>query len=58
VNLDPDAGPYVHARLKEISDQIVDLRKYLSVAPGNAVMISVLERERKSLIKMYIKEVT
>lgn len=48
----------VEKRLREISDQLYELRRYLSIEPGNAIMIGLLESERRELCRRYIKGVT
>lgn len=50
-------GMIVEIRLREISDQITQLKAYLIGEPNNALLINLLEAERRALVKEYIRGV-
>jgi len=47
-------GMLVEARLREISDEIVQLREFVSVEPNNQLLINLLEAERQTIKHHYI----
>ena len=47
----------VEARLREISDEIVQLREFVSVEPNNQLLINLLNAERETILKHYIRVV-
>ena len=47
-------GMLVEARLREISDEIVQLKDFVSVEPNNQLLINLLEAERRTIIQHYI----
>lgn len=50
-------GEAVERRLRQISDQVVALRRNLLTYPVNQVMIDQLNRERQMLMFKYIRAV-
>ncbi len=50
-------GMLVEARLREISDEIVQLREFVSVEPNNQLLINLLEAERQTIKHHYITAV-
>lgn len=50
-------GMLVEARLREISDEIVQLREFVSVEPNNQLLINLLVAERETLKHHYITAV-
>jgi hypothetical protein len=51
-------GLVAEYRLKEISDEIVQLRQFADVEPANHLLINLLEAERQTILKHYIKAVS
>lgn len=47
-------GMLVEARLREISDEIVQLREFVSVEPDNQLLINLLVAERETILQHYI----
>lgn len=50
-------GMLVEARLREISDEIVQLREFVSVEPNNQLLINLLVAERETILQHYIRAV-
>lgn len=48
-------GEIAEKRLREISDEIVTLRDYLTEYPGNRLLIDLLEMERGTILEHYRK---
>lgn len=48
-------GEVAELRLREISDDVVALRRNLDVYPGNQLLIDLLEFERATILEHYRK---
>jgi hypothetical protein len=55
--IDEVAGLLAGERLKEISVELAQLKVFLEQEPANQILINLLERERKELIKEFIRAV-
>lgn len=55
--IDEVAGLLAGERLKEISDEIAQLKVFLEQEPNNAILINLLEGERSALKKQFIRSV-
>jgi hypothetical protein len=50
-------GIIAELRLREISDELTQLRQFLDVEPGNMLLIELLELERATIKEHFIKVV-
>lgn len=50
-------GMIAEFRLREISDQIVQLKMFLDSEPNNIILINLLQHERDVIKKNYIRVV-
>jgi len=55
--IDEVAGLLAGERLKEISNEIAQLKVFLEQEPNNAILIALLETERSGLKKEFIRSV-